>query len=428
MEGREDTLVARYNILVKHSQKIEEELDGAVGRYNILLTCTRKQVEDTETELDKRTKQLAESTAHAAALNEAKRVLEEDLDQKDQQLDSVEGKYNQLLVTVREKGGRDSAKLLKEHRSQSPPTEDTPREYQQPVSGATSTTSSAQPSPAKGSNGHGQADSEPGEGAESLPTQTCAQSMWVMRHGEREDEVNEEWEATSDRPYDPPLTTKGRSQAYERGRVLARALLATKSENTCVVVSSPFLRCVQTSAEVIKGMQFVYGKHEKGGEEGGGGAPQVLHVDFGLGEMQTERQMKKCVPSYLSKSELEKVFRSVALQQGSQDQDLGELLHRWVGEDDADTGQKAPAYPETQEEAVQRYRGAFGRLLARFPDANIVCVTHGDGVASFMAHTGFTRSKDDVYDTPHCSYVSAISQTHQWTCGEIDPLIGFIDE
>ena len=28
----------------------------------------------------------------------------------------------------------------------------------------------------------------------------------------------------------------------------------------------------------------------------------------------------------------------------------------------------------------------------------VVCVSHGDAVAAFMAHTGFTASKDNVYE------------------------------
>lgn len=35
-----------------------------------------------------------------------------------------------------------------------------------------------------------------------------------MRHGERFDSVNPHWERTSDRPYDTPLTEKGKVEAY----------------------------------------------------------------------------------------------------------------------------------------------------------------------------------------------------------------------
>jgi broad specificity phosphatase PhoE len=43
--------------------------------------------------------------------------------------------------------------------------------------------------------------------------------------------------------------------------------------------------------------------------------------------------------------------------------------------------------------AAQRFRGAFGRLVKRFPEDKIVCVTHGDAVAAFLAHAGFTSSQ-----------------------------------
>lgn len=178
-------------------------------------------------------------------------------------------------------------------------------------------------------------------------------------------------------------------QAYERGKGLAMAMLAADvSSLPCVVVSSPFLRCIQTAAEVIKGIQFVYGKQESGKVDARA-APTVLHLDFGLSEMQTERHMKRCKPKYLSKSEL-----------GEIEDGLAEILDRWVGDDYAETGQEPPGYPETQEVAVRRYRAAFTRILSRFPDSNVVCVTHGDGVATFMAQTGFTTSKDNVYETP----------------------------
>jgi len=75
----------------------------------------------------------------------------------------------------------------------------------------------------------------------------------------------------------------------------------------------------------------------------------VLHVDFGLSEMQTERQMKNHTPSYLTKSQL-----------SSGEDHLRELLHQWVGEVDANTGEEAPGYPESQDAAVRRYRGIPG--------------------------------------------------------------------
>ena len=87
------------------------------------------------------------------------------------------------------------------------------------------------------------------------------QKMWVIRHGERLDEVDDSWQATTDRPYDPPLTAKGRGQAFARGQALARA--GAVGAGGCVVACSPFLRCIQTGAEVLKGLSQVYEQTEE---------------------------------------------------------------------------------------------------------------------------------------------------------------------
>ena len=93
------------------------------------------------------------------------------------------------------------------------------------------------------------------------PMLGAPQKMWVIRHGERLDEVDDSWQATTDRPYDPPLTAKGRGQAFARGQALARA--GAVGAGGCVVACSPFLRCIQTGAEVLKGMSQVYGQTEE---------------------------------------------------------------------------------------------------------------------------------------------------------------------
>ena len=99
------------------------------------------------------------------------------------------------------------------------------------------------------------------------------QKMWVMRHGQRLDEVDDSWELTADRPYDPPLTLKGHAQAYVLGQTLARVSASTRHDHAsgrgCVVVCSPFLRCVQTGVQVLKGMQQEV-------ETGTEAAPKVL--------------------------------------------------------------------------------------------------------------------------------------------------------
>jgi len=75
----------------------------------------------------------------------------------------------------------------------------------------------------------------------------------VARHGERMDNVNPQWARFASRPHDPPLTKRGRAQARNLGLALGRC--GGDADNSAwrppqVLLSSPFIRCVQT-ADVI---------------------------------------------------------------------------------------------------------------------------------------------------------------------------------
>jgi len=45
-----------------------------------------------------------------------------------------------------------------------------------------------------------------------------AQTVWAVRHGERQDSVDPTWAEEADRPHDPPLTELGRWAAWRVGR------------------------------------------------------------------------------------------------------------------------------------------------------------------------------------------------------------------
>jgi broad specificity phosphatase PhoE len=42
-------------------------------------------------------------------------------------------------------------------------------------------------------------------------------TVWLVRHGERVDDVVADWVATAARPFDPPLTEVGATQAFKTG-------------------------------------------------------------------------------------------------------------------------------------------------------------------------------------------------------------------
>jgi bisphosphoglycerate-dependent phosphoglycerate mutase len=78
------------------------------------------------------------------------------------------------------------------------------------------------------------------------------QHLFVMRHGERLDDADPSWVPRTDRPWDPPLTERGKQQAWEVGK-----RLRTEGWGITRVVVSPFLRCVQTAAQVVTALCLV---------------------------------------------------------------------------------------------------------------------------------------------------------------------------
>jgi broad specificity phosphatase PhoE len=64
--------------------------------------------------------------------------------------------------------------------------------------------------------------------------------VFLARHGNRQDFVDPTWPSTADEPYDPPLSADGIEQARRLGQRL-------RGEGIGAIVSSPFLRTVQTA-------------------------------------------------------------------------------------------------------------------------------------------------------------------------------------
>lgn len=100
-----------------------------------------------------------------------------------------------------------------------------------------------------------------------------SRTVWLARHGLREDFVNENWAATASRPHDPPLAREGRIQARENGAFLY-------GKGVEVIYCSPFLRTVETAggiAEVLNvPIRIEYGMAEVYHPEWFDSAPELL--------------------------------------------------------------------------------------------------------------------------------------------------------
>lgn len=72
-------------------------------------------------------------------------------------------------------------------------------------------------------------------------------TVFIVRHGERIDHIDEKWVKMAKRPFDPGLSTRGMEQAREVGEKLKR-----DGETIDYIYSSPFQRTLETATEIAK--------------------------------------------------------------------------------------------------------------------------------------------------------------------------------
>ncbi len=82
------------------------------------------------------------------------------------------------------------------------------------------------------------------------------QHIWLARHGERVDSIDNTWALTARRPHDPGLSSSG----FQQARELAGRL---KKEKISHLFASPFLRTIQTAHVIAETLDLTI-KVERG--------------------------------------------------------------------------------------------------------------------------------------------------------------------
>merc|ERR1719428_1123481 len=177
-----------------------------------------------------------------------------------------------------------------------------------------------------------------------------------MRHAERYDCV---WDTTpwlfstefQQWPGDPPLSTEGIEHAKEVGEHL-REKDQMKNLQHIIVISSPYLRCVQTAAEICRS----FGRSS-------------IFIDNKIGEIWNPDVVGEsgCAIRPLTEGVKWCKERGIAIK--------GEPLGSW------------PVWPETESEAEARYALRFlqyGHMSLSKKSCAFILVTHGDGVRSML--------------------------------------------
>ena len=160
------------------------------------------------------------------------------------------------------------------------------------------------------------------------------QIVFVVRHGHRIDDFDSSWKDTTDRPYDPPLTDEGIKAAGIVGTELSEF---PSPERPSHVVSSPFIRCVQTAVEISKKLQL-----------------SNVHINYRIGEIHSEQVLKHATaPEYEIPDEIDGIK---------------------INKDNTGI---CPPFPEERPEAFDRYSEAFATVPNK-PYKNMVLVSHGE--------------------------------------------------
>lgn len=159
-------------------------------------------------------------------------------------------------------------------------------------------------------------------------------SLWIARHGNREDFVDPAWPQRAERPYDPGLSPDGHEQAR-------RLAVRLRSEPVSRIYCSPFLRTVQTADAVAEQLDL------------------PLFLEPGFGEWLSAASFPE-FPQLLPTEELMRRFPRISLDH---------------------TPIEYPRYPESQEQVTERAGRVAERLMEAADGESILLVGHGATVA-----------------------------------------------
>lgn len=180
-------------------------------------------------------------------------------------------------------------------------------------------------------------------------------SVAVMRHGERLDAVDPHgWfrsSAAKQYPFDCPLSAKGRMQVGD----VARELAQRSSSCFSCVVSSPFVRCVETAVEVCRALSL------------------PICIDMQLGEVFGPA----CFGQWSAPGPVRRNPEEVVTLVPPDVREMSPV--DFIGEE--------PTWPESIEDARLRMVTRveqYADWAARLEGVNFVLVTHGDCVGATL--------------------------------------------
>jgi broad specificity phosphatase PhoE len=188
-------------------------------------------------------------------------------------------------------------------------------------------------------------------------------TIWLARHGNRQDFVDVAWRKTAARPDDPGLSPDGLIQAHELG-------LRLQGEGIDHIFASPFLRTLETAHHIAEVLDL------------------SIKLEAGLGEYIKPRGFHH-PPELLSPSRIRSQFTRVDRQYGS-------LVF--------------PQYPETWRELRQRSQQTIQALLQNFK-GHLLLISHAATIKS-LARSLTPRAS--WRDSPFCGFTKLVHHHDHW--------------
>jgi len=173
------------------------------------------------------------------------------------------------------------------------------------------------------------------------------QTIWIVRHGNREDFGNPGWARTAERPYDPALSADGERQAQEAG-------ISLRGQPVHRVFASPFLRTIQTAHHIADAVDL------------------PVALEPGIGEiLPSIREM----PALLAQEERAQLFDRI---------------------DSAYSPVGTLSFPESEADGYRRSGQTVQSVADANPAHNLLFVTHAAPVVGIVRHLTGIQEKISV--------------------------------
>ncbi|CAL5191821.1 unnamed protein product [Lathyrus oleraceus] len=215
------------------------------------------------------------------------------------------------------------------------------------------------------------------------------QNVVVMRHSERIDNVEPLWISTATRPWDPPLTQPGRVLAFKTGQGIRKNLGFPIHQ----LFVSPFLRCVQTAAEIVIALSAVDDAGGSVSRDDISSDPSKVKVSIenGLCEMLNTIAIRINVAPKDGNFSFDIPQLETMFPNGTVDTNHVVMVHK-----------ELPKWEESVSEANVRYQETITNLADKYPTENLLLVTHGEGTQ--VALSSYTKDVVE-HKVKYCGYV-----------------------